>query len=182
MKEKLLTLQSMIEPDFDWDKYCLSNRLDEGDGNGCFEELFEECFKLHDYGAGTRPIGTIECGSHKFKDSPTSMYRFLWLMKPKSVDFSDMYKSETLIEVCSPDYEFCVAFAFFKYEFSCRFHVAEKHILDKRTPGRFYVQCGIPGSDTGKSCSSDIGNLWFSVLMKTLDTRHCLYGGNDFYV
>jgi hypothetical protein len=162
MKKKLELINSMLD-----------------DPNNDIESIFKNCYKLHDYSKhGNRPIGTIECGSTCFADTSKTLYRLLFLSKPETIDFSDMYKSYTLIELCSPCYEFCVSFQFYKYELAAHFHCAEQHITGKLHP----IICGVPGSNNGVKCKSKLGNLWFSTLKNILEHKRLIYSGNNFSV
>ncbi len=170
MKEKLELLQRMLSPDFDWDQSTY---------NGSIEDLFKECYIWHSYKKqGNRPIGTLECGSASFKNTPKAMYRLFYLLCPEEVDFSAMYKSGTLVEVCSPDYNFGASFQFYKYELGVYFHYAEEFHNKKHNP----IIAGWPGADNGQRCTSEIGNLWFETLIKCLNHKHHVYPGNNFVV
>lgn len=172
MKAKLLKLKEMMSPGFDWGKHNYSDYHD-------IDYLFSECYKLHDYKKeGNRPIGTRPCGSAGFEDTPKTIYRALYLLKPESVDFSDMYKSETLLEIVSPDYHFRASMQFYKYEIALYF---ECHKDAWKSDG-FGIVCGMPGADNGYQCTDEVGNLWFAVLTMVLNYKHSVYPGNDFEV
>lgn len=167
LEKNLNLLQEMIEPEYDWEE-----------SESGIEEVFSECFIWHDYEKkGDRPIGTKSCGSYGFEDTPKSFYRLLYLVHP-IVDFSDMYKPGTLIEICSPDYNFRAGMEFHKYELAARFGCAKEYAIGRE----HMVQCGVPGSDNGIHCSSDIGKLWFETLIKCLNFELSVYPGNDFCV
>lgn len=44
------------------------------------------------------------------------------------------------------------------------------------------VCCGVPGYDNGDYCTSDYGNSWFSDLVKSIESVHDVYPGNNFSV
>lgn len=167
MKEKLELLKEMLNPDYDHEESDTS-----------VEEIFSDCYKWHDYRKGDRPQGTRSCGSSKFDDTPKALYRILYLTGVDTVDFSDMFKSGTLIEICSPDYDFRAGVEFYKFELAVRFGCVKEHCLGTRN----MIECGVPGHDNGVKCSSEIGNLWFGMFMKCLNYKYCVYGGNDFFV
>jgi len=169
MKKKIGLLKEMLSPDFDW----------EGCKYTSERQLFRECYRHHSYEElGNRPIGTWPCGSARFKDTPKTFYRLLYFLEPKTVSFSDMYKSPTIIEVCSPDYKFCVSFQFYKYELGAYFHCAPEFHNGVQN----VLVCGYPGADNSEYCVSETGNLWFDILAEYLNREHLIYGGNNFYV
>jgi len=174
LSEHLKLINRMMDKNFDWEKHDEENGLD-------FQSQFRQCYRWHDYRDGERPIGTVACGSIKFKDedTPKAMYRIFWLLEPDHVDFSDMYKDE-LLSIVSHDYRFVASFYLWKYEaslyFSCDPAVA------KRTKPKTGIRCNVPGYNMGIVCDDQVGNLWFEILQKVLETRHCVYGGNNFFV
>jgi hypothetical protein len=142
-------------------------------------ELFRQCYRVHDYAHGNRPVKTMPCGSCAVPDTPKALYRLLYLLQPEHpIDFSQMYKSGSIVEVCSPDYQFCAAVQFFKYELGIYFHCTGEH-----HNGEFpFLTAGWPGADNGQECTSDIGNLWYKTLIKCLTHEITIYPGNDFVV
>ena len=168
MEEKLKLLQKMMSPDFEYDE-------DSAD----IRELFNEHYKQHSYAKqGNRPTGTLECGSSKFKDTPKTLYRLFYFLSPDSVCFDDMYKSGTIIEIVSPDYNFGASFQFYKYEIGVYFHCSPEYHNKERNQ----IVCGCPSADNGQRCLSDVGNLWFETLVLCLNHEHEVCPGNSFVV
>ena len=141
--------------------------------------LFRECYNVHSYEEkGSRPIGTVPCGSTAFDDTPKTLYRLLYLLGPSQVDFSEMYKSGGIVEIHSPDYEFCASVQFFKYELGLYFHCAVEH----HGGASCNIQAGWPGADNGEYCASELGNRWYKVLVEYLSHELAVYPGNNFMV
>lgn len=165
-------LESMLTDDFDWEKWW-DDPAEEDPG-----EIFRRVYKWHDYREGNRPRGVVDCGSVKFEDTPRSLYRALFWVAPSFVDFSDMYKTGTLIDLCSPDYDFLCSLQLFKYELGAYFECAEQH-----KEGRLsMIQGGWPGCDNGVRCKSDLGKKWFGVIVRALTQEWSVYSGNNFSV
>jgi len=141
-------------------------------------KAFHGIYRVHDYAEGKRQVGTIECGSFGFEDTPKALYRLLFLAKPKRVDFSDMYKSESLFALTSVNGAFVADFQFYKYELAAYVSAAKEHI-EGRESG---IICGVPGSDNGIRAKSPELRLWASTLKKCLDRTWMVYCGNDFEV
>jgi len=152
--------------------------LDSPDDEYDAREEFRSIYLLHDYAKGNRKVGTIECGSFDFEDTPKALYRLLFLARPARVDFSDMYKSKSLFALTSADGCFVADFQFFKYELAAYLSATREH-----TEGRQSVLiAGAPGSDNGIRAKSPELKLWASTLKKCLDKKWMVYGGNDFEV
>lgn len=156
----------------------LNNLLDSEDGEYDAQEQFRAVYLIHDYADGDRKIGTIECGSFGFEDTPQALYRLLFLTKAREVDFSDMYKSNSLFALTSPDGRFVADFQFFKYELAAYISAPREHI-----DGQMHaIIAGAPGSDNGIRAKSPELSLWAETLKKCLDRSWMVYGGNDFKV
>ena len=126
----------------------------------------------------TVKVGTVECGSYKFQDTPKALYRVLFLTNAKQVDFSNMYKSDSLIALVSPDGQFVADIQFFKYELAAYLSAAKEHIDGQQ----HNVVAGAPGSDNGIRAGSPELKLWAKTLKKCLNRSWMVYGGNDFEV
>ena len=139
--------------------------------------MFREVCKVHDYQRGKRPIPTVDCGGHLFSDTPAALYRAMYLGMPKQIDFSDMYKGG-LVDFCSPCYRFVASFSLWKYEagfyFGCARECAEGRPDE--------IRGGWPSCDNGVRCKSELGNKWFSAIVKALERSWDVYPGNDFVV
>jgi len=157
----------------------LNGLLASADGEYEAREMFGSVYFLHDYKVdGNRKLGTVECGSFGFLDTPKALYRLLFLSKANRVDFSDMYKSCSLFALTSPDGQFVADFQFYKYELAAYLSAAKEH-----TEGRQHsVLCGVPGSDNGIRTRSPELKLWADTLKKCLGRSWMVYGGNDFEV
>lgn len=164
-------LAQMFSPDFDWPEWW-ENCGDEPD------TVFRRCYMVHDYGQGVRPVGTVVCGGLKFVDTPRALYRILYLSKPHAVDFSDMYKSGSMIDLCSPDYRLCASFRLWKYEACIYFSAA----LELVTGQPSIVLGGWPWCDNGTKCCDALGQRWFWLLERALDREWSVYPGNNFTV
>lgn len=170
----LNVLQELISSD--WESY-----LEEHDENLTekIRLLFNECFKRHSYEEqGKRPIPTYECGSYEVQDTPKVLYRLLYLIRPEKIDFSDMDNSKTLIEFCSPCYNFCASIRFYNYELGVYFHCSKKNV---ESQGKTVIR-GWPSADNGCKCISEEGNLWFNTLIECLNREYEIYPGNNFCV
>ena len=153
--------------------------LDSDDGDWDAHDVFPKVYMLHDYAVdGDRKVGTIECGSFSFTDTPKALYRVLFLAKPKRIDFSSMYKSNSLFALTSPDGHFVADFQTYKYELAAYLSAAPEHV-EGRESG---LICGVPGSDNGIRAKSPELKLWADTLKKCLDRTWMVYGGNDFEV
>ncbi len=168
-------LERMFGDDFDWNAWWNPPEGIEGDAP---EEVFRRVYRWYDYREGERPVGTLECGGHQFRPSAPALYRALFLLEPSTTDFSDMYKSGSLIDCVSPDGQFHLSVQLWKYEMSVRFACSrEHHVAECRI-----VMAGMPGSDNGTSCSSELGNKWFAVAVQAIERPWSMYSGNDFVV
>lgn len=125
-----------------------------------------------------------ECGStgrHAgdvlITDTPRSLYRLLYLVKPKAVDFSDMYKSE-MFHFFSKDFRFLVQVYLFKYELGLYFYCLPE-LLEGKGRG---VWAGMPGANNGYLCKDEAGRKFFEMVAKAANYKWMVYGGNDFEV
>lgn len=177
MKEKLELLKTMMSPDYDWEAHWERDELDRG-----IDDIFRQCYRWHDYRQGNRLKPTHGCGSVKFTDTPKALYRILYLVKPSFVDFSDMYKTGTLIDLTDPEQRFLCSFQLCKYEASMWFSCPKEFLVDDQEGQGFRISCGVPGVDDGTRCSDPLGNLFFEVATMALNFQHMVYGGNDFSV
>jgi hypothetical protein len=142
-------------------------------------ELLPHLYAIHDYPTqGDRPIGVYPCGSERLLTTPASLYRALYLFKPKRVDFSSMYKT-TLFSLVSPDYQLLVDVDLWKYELALYFNASREHIDGTKQPP---VTSGLPGHDNGIHFIGERPTLWFGLLGKLLTREWSVYNGNDFCV
>ena len=167
----LALLLEMMDESFDWEAWEEKN-IDS------FKDVLKKVAKWHDYRNGDRPIPSFPCGGHQFDDTPKALYRTLYLFNPAEVDFSDMYKTGTLIHICSPCYRFCVSLELHKYEFAAYFDCAREFVSGQPK----MIQGGWATADNGMKCNSDLGNKWFDVIVKALEYKWMVYGGSSFEV
>lgn len=157
----------------------LNSLLKSNEGESDARELFCSVYLVHDYDAdGNRKVGTIECGSFRVQDTPKALYRLLFLTKARRVDFSEMYKSNSLFALTSPDGQFVADLQFFKHELAAYLSAPANHIEGKQ----HCIIAGAPGADNGIHIKSADFNLWAQTLKKCLDKTWMVYGGNDFEV
>ncbi len=165
-------LESMFSESFDWTAHY------EGVEGDTPEEVFQRAYKWHDYRKGDRPVGTGQCGGAKFEDTPQALYRALYLLQPEEVDFSDMYKTGTLVDFCSPNYEFVCSLQLFKYEVGIYFECARQHVQGQLNG----VRGGWPSCDNGVQCRDSLGQKWFQLAVVALERQWDVYSGNRFQV
>lgn len=173
MKETLEQIRTMLQPDFDWGTYW------EGDGERV-NKLFRQCAKVipnSELDAWYAEHEQYDAGSAEVKDTPKVLYRALWLLGPKGLDFDDMYKNLIFV-FATPDNRFSVRVEFYKYEVGLYFCAPKDCIAGS---GRGVV-CGFPGVDNGWKCSDELGRLFFEVSAGLLNSEHTIYAGNDFKV
>ena len=117
--------------------------------------------------------------SKAFKDTPKSLYRFLYLWNPKKMDFSDMYKCPlALIDLNGAA---IVSVILFKYEFAAYFYVPIKDIVPK--PVHFMeIHCGIPECEENEIISTSQAPKEIELFIDLLEAEHDVYGGNNFIV
>jgi hypothetical protein len=166
--------------------------LSSQDGEYEVRDFIPQLYRIHDYDKmGNRPVGTVDCGSFRLPDTPKSLYRALFLLRPVSVSFvtenqniirpaptqGDMYK-QCILTIVSPDYDFVATLEFFKYELALYFSASEKYITGRRS----CVISGAPGSDNGIQYRGPEPEAWFGLLKELLTREWMVYGGNDFSV
>lgn len=162
-KSKLEKLKEMLSPDYDWEAHWdQAGSKDVGD-------TFRECVHL----VGPDETGDwFQCGSFGFDNTAKVLYRALYLLRPKSVDFTDMYKSE-LFCFCTPDRRFLCQFYLFKYEAAVYCFAPREAIGGQGSA----IIAGAPGADNGWFCNDETGSLFFDVVKAALE--HAGYPGSD---
>ena len=168
--EKLDLLERMFQPDFDWAAWWEDHDVGADD-------VFRECYRWHDYSKGNRPFGTVDCGGIMCDDTPRALYRICFLAKP-AIDFGDMYKTGSMVDLCSPDYRFVASVQLWKYEVGVYFFCPPDLVAG--TPHG--VQAGRPSADNGVRCGDAFGNRWFELLGHALAREWDVYPGNNFRV
>lgn len=169
MKEELNRLKEMMSPDYDWEKHYDKNL----DG---IEDIFRKYFLTI---LPASNLKGFECIGFDIDDTPRALYRALYLGKPESVDFSDMYKTGMLFGFASPCGSFFSIITLFKYEFGVYCYCKNREDISGQLYG---VRGGWPSCDNGVCCNSPNGQLWFDVLKMALNFKHGVYPGNNFEV
>ena len=129
-----------------------------------------------------RPIARVppgqyfDCGSRRVADTPAALYRLLFLCRPESVEFSDMYKTR-LFAFTSSDGRFLVSVELFKYELGLYFACTRECLLGKGSG----VIAGWPGADNGWRCTED-GQAFFGLVWAMSHRKLEVYPGNNFSV
>ena len=154
--------------------------LEQPDGEGQYElcNLLPLLYVVHDYEAQRdRPVGTYECGSVRLESTTNSLYRALFLFKPKRVSFTSMYK-DTLLVLASPDYNLVASLEFFKYELAIYFSASKENVAGRGSN----IISGLPGAHNGVTYKGEVPAAWFGLLTDLLNHKWMVYGGNDFEV
>lgn len=168
-RQKVDQVLAMLKPDFDWDKHY------EQDNDGP-DDLFRECIAVG-WPEGDEAKNYVECGSAEVENTPSALYRLLYLCRPSKVDFSDMYKVH-LFGVFSSDKRFLVEVYLFKYEIGLYFYCPRESLAGT---GSFVVG-GWPGCDNGFRCSDEDGSAFFQMVTQAANYTWPVYPGNNFEV
>jgi hypothetical protein len=164
--EQVAFLTSMLSDDFDWEANDWPDIRDE------FRKLIVTDVTPSD---GDK---RFDCGSYEPKGTPDSLYRILWLVGPKTVDFSDMYKTR-LFTFASKDLRYWVTVELYKFELGLYFYEPEDAIDASRLSG---VQSGRPGADNGVSIKEPSAVAFFDLVKAIVEATHEIYSGNNFEV
>lgn len=130
----------------------------------------------------------VEVASYRCKDTSRSLYRLLFLSKPKSLDFSDMYKTGAgFIALVSACERFAVRFELWKFELAFRFYVLERfatrhsgpHVCTSNAPT---TERGVVMNDAEMRTLDDDALLFIEMVEKSLARKWAVYGGNNFDV
>lgn len=128
-------------------------------------------------GSLNAPQPLYECGSFRVDGTPDEMYRALYLFGPKSVDFSDMYKTRLFFALAQGG-EFGISVELFKYEVGVYLCCTKPHLTGRGTS----VVGGWPGADNGWRCSDPTGAALFEAVRDALSREWGVYPGNNFTV
>ena len=127
----------------------------------------------------TKEQELIQAISTSFEDTPKSLYRFLYLWKPKDIDFSDMYKSGLVkIRIHKKG---VVCLALYKYELSAYLYVTPDQIRP-RPQHSIEISCGVPGIENEALIADSEVYKEFQIFRGLLEMKHNVYLGNDFTV
>lgn len=166
--EQVASVNEMLDPGFEYEDY--EDRSVDDEFRACikFIEIDSENAKKY-----------IACGSVGFEDTPSSLYRLLWLCQPKeAIDFSDMYK-QALFSFTSSDERFVVQAYLYKYELGLYFYALRELVDTSEASG---IIGGWPGADNGLRCTDPDGQAFFKMIEAALNTIFLVYGGNNFEV
>jgi hypothetical protein len=164
--EQVQFVRSMLNEDFDWEAHDYPDFGDE------FRNLIEtdlSNLKYEDY---------ISCGSFDPESTTDELYRLLWLVQPKQVDFSDMYKTR-LFEFASKDLKCIVTVELFKYELAL-YYYALRPLVDASKASPVWV--GHPSGDNGVKSTDETVNAFLDLVQVAVKSTHLVYGGNNFEV
>lgn len=125
--------------------------------------------------------GWVRVRSTGFRDTPKSLYRFLYIWEPKEIDFSDMYKSTlALIDL---DGKAMIALDLFKYELAAYLYVPPSDVMPKEElEYEIEISCGIPGVDEEELVETSKATELFREFISLLEREHDVYPGNYFKV
>jgi hypothetical protein len=123
----------------------------------------------------------VEVGNVSFDETPSDLYRLLFLCKPVALDFDDMYGCG-LFGITSPCGRFAMQFYLHKYELAAYQLVVEDLAIRTRPAGALSIRCGIPGVDNGVATTDADAIAWFDMIFRALKREWSVYPGNDFAV
>lgn len=173
LRQKIDRVMEMLDPAFDWEAYW---ETEESNHEDSLDNLFRQCIVVG-FPEGSASKHYRECGSTAVEDTSKALYRLLYLARPKSLDFSTMYKS-WLFGFFSADRRFLVSVEWYKYELGLYFY-CPKEAIGGRGHG---VQMGMPGADNGWHVEDPDGRAFFDMVTKAVNSTWMVYPGNDFTV
>ncbi len=121
----------------------------------------------------------LRAASTDFKDTPKSLYRFLYLWEPKHIDFSDMYKST--LAIIDLDGKGLVYLDLYKYELAAYFYVPPEELKPKPEQA-IEMSCGVPGTEDEEFIEGSKAKGEFEAFVKLLEQELDVYPGNNFRV
>jgi hypothetical protein len=169
MMEKIEKVLEMLSADFDWDKHWEKHEAET------IEEGVKKCVKLMNSDKGK---DYHDCGSYKAEDTPKGIYRLCYLLEPKGVDFSSMYRGE-LFSFVSADERFMVKVSLFEYELALYF-LALEELIDKSEG--VCVPSAWPGADNKIRLIDPVGIDFFEMIKKIVEHEFEVYPVGDFKV
>lgn len=113
-----------------------------------------------------------------FKDTPKSLYRFLYIWAPEQVDFSDMYKCTFAIIDLGIG---LVYLDLFMYELAAYFYVPPSELKPQPVLA-IEISCGVPGTEDVEFIEGSKATEEFEAFITLLEQEHDVYPGNDFRV
>ena len=169
MKKHIKKVLKMLSPDFDWEKHWENQEAET------LEEAFKKCVKLVSSDKGK---DYQDCGSYKVENTPRSMYRLFYLLEPKKVDFTNMYRGE-LFSFVSADERFLVRVSLFEYELALYF-LAQKDLVDNSEG--VCVPSAWPGADNKVRLTDPLGVDFFEMIKKVVEHSLEVYPVGEFRV
>ncbi|UCG11835.1 MAG: hypothetical protein JSU72_15130 [Deltaproteobacteria bacterium] len=169
MRKRIQNVLAMLSPRFDWERHW-----EKEDALG-IEDEFRKCvrvFSLTDEG------DYHNCGSYKGENTPKELYRLFYLLEPKVVDFSNMYRGD-LFAFVSTDERFLVKVSLFEYELGLYFFAPEETI-DKTDA--VCVPSAWPGADNRIRCTDPVGVAFFEMVQKIVQHEYEVYPVGEFRV
>jgi hypothetical protein len=121
--------------------------------------------------------GSVQSLSIGFADTPKSLYRFLYLWKPKDMDFSDMYKSHLAMVRIHPNAVVCLCL--YKYELAAYLYTTPDAVR-KREIKPIEISCGVPGYANESLVEGSEIHKEFQIFRGLLEMKHNVYSGNEF--
>jgi hypothetical protein len=169
MREQIRKVLGMLSPDFEWEKHW-----EKDDAEGIEAEL-RKCVELHTPSEGEN---YHDCGSFKSQDTPKGLYRLFYLLEPRSVDFSNMYRGH-LFSFVSADERFLVKVYLYEYELGLYF-LAPEDTID--SSGAACVPSAWPGADNRIRCTDPAGVEFFEMVRQAVQHEYEVYPVGDFIV
>lgn len=165
------------------DKKC-SEGVPESDISDCSKYVFDTKKVRERYPLLTKTPqekrGMKRAVSVFFKDTPKSLYRFLYIWEPKQVDFSDMYKCTFAII----DLGIGIGIMYlnlFQCELAAYYYVPPSE-LKPRPVYAIEISSGIPGTEDVEFIEGSKVIEEFEAVITLLEQEHDVYPGNNFRV
>lgn len=169
MRKQIQKVLEMLSSNFDWEKYW------EKEDAESIEDEFRKCVKLvtppeeGDY---------QDCGSYKAEDTPKGLYRLFYLLEPKEIDFSSMYRGD-LFAFVSVDDRFLVKVSLFEYELGLYF-LAQEQNIDKSEAA--CVPSAWPGADNRIRLTDPVGVDFYEMVKQIVEHEFEVYPVGEFRV
>jgi hypothetical protein len=159
----------MLSADFDWQAHWQKEDAES------IEEVFRQCVKVVD----PPDDGDYQdCGSYKAEDTPKGLYRLLFLLEPKGLDFSSMYRGQ-LFAFVSADERFLVKVYLYEYELGLYF-LAPEEAIDKSDG--VCVPSAWPGADNRIRLTNPMGIEFFEMVREIVEHELEVYPVGEFRV
>lgn len=146
----------------------------------CLEEkLVQDRFPLIKGKISVEKQSWIRAISFDFKDTPKSLYRFLYLWQPTEVDFSDMYKGG--LAVIDLNGVGLVLLKFYKFELVAYLYAPQSE-LKPRPQAFIEISSEIPATENEEFIDGSKAKEEFEIFGSLLEWMHTVYAGNNFEV